>query len=315
MKAAVIRQYGSAEVLHIEEIPQPQIKPDQVLVKVYATTVNPIDWKIRKGMLRFLPGLQFPLVLGFDISGEVVAVGDRVTQFKVGDLVYASTGLPGGGYAELVTIPEKVAALKPTSMTHEEAAAVPGAALTALQALRDQGHVQSEQAVLVNGASGGVGSFAVQIAKALNATVTAVCSTKNIDWVQSLGADRVIDYTSQDFTRDTVQYDIIFDAVGKRSFSTCRPALKSNGIYITTLPNSDTGLWAILTSFLPGQKAKFVFQTPSGKDLTYLKELIEAGKLRSVIDRTYLLENIVEAHTYSETEHAAGKIVITVAAA
>ena len=312
MKAAIISQYGAAEVLHIEEIQQPTIKPDRLLVKVCATSVNPLDWKIRKGMLRLMPGFRFPMVLGFDVSGEVVAVGDRVTHFQPGDLIYANAGLPGGAYAEYIAISERAAAPKPINMTHEQAAAVPGSALTALQALRDRGHLQSGQAVLVNGASGGVGSFAVQIAKALNATVTAVCSTKNVEWVKSLGADRTIDYTQQDFTQDVGQYDIIFDAVGKRSFSACRRALKPNGVYITTLPNADNVLWAILTTLLPGQKAKFVFQAPRGADLSVLKDWIEAGKLRSVIDRTYPLAEIVAAHTYSETEHAAGKVVITV---
>jgi NADPH:quinone reductase-like Zn-dependent oxidoreductase len=312
MKAAVMHQYGSANVLHIEEMPQPKIKPDQLLVKVYATTVNPIDWKIRKGMLRLLPGIHFPLILGFDVSGEVVAVGDRVTHFKVGDLIYANTGLPGGAYAEFIALSEKVAALKPTQMSHEQAAAVPGSALTALQALRNLGHIQQGQTVLVNGASGGVGSFAVQLAKALNTTVTAVCSTKNMEWVKALGADRVMDYIHQDFTQDSVQYDIIFDAVGKRSFSTCRNVLKPSGIYITTLPNPDTILWAMLTTLLPGQKAKIVLQTPSGNDLAYLRGFLETGKLLPYIDRTYPLSDIVAAHSYSETEHAAGKIVITV---
>jgi NADPH:quinone reductase-like Zn-dependent oxidoreductase len=312
MKAAIIRQYGAAEVLHIEEIQQPTIKPDQLLVKVCATSVNPLDWKIRKGMLRLMPGIRFPIVLGFDVSGEVVAVGDRVTHFQPGDLIYANAGLPGGAYAEYIAIAERTAAHKPSNMTHEQAAAVPGSALTALQALRDRGHLQSGQAVLVNGASGGVGSFAVQIAKALNASVTAVCSTKNIEWVKSLGADRAIDYTQRDFTQDVAQYDIIFDAVGKRSFSACRGALKPNGIYITTLPNADNVLWATITAFLPGQKARFVFQSPNGSDLSFLKDWIEAGKLRSAIDRSYPFSEIVAAHTYSETEHAAGKVVITV---
>lgn len=312
MKAAVIRAYGSADVLQVEEIEKPQIQPDQLLVKVFASTVNPIDWKIRKGLLRLISGNQFPRVLGFDVAGEVAEVGDRVTRFKTGDKIYAGLTLSGGGYAEFAAVPETVASLKPNNTTYEEAAAVPGSALTALQALRDLGKIQAGQSVLVNGASGGVGSFAVQIAKMLNAEVTAVCSTKNLEWVKALGADRAIDYTQQDFTREATRYDIIFDAVGKRSFSECKAVLKPNGVYITTLPNAEVIFWVMVTTVLPGKKAKFVLQSQSGADLVYLKNAIAAGKIRAVIDRVYPLSEIAAAHRYSESERAAGKIVIAI---
>lgn len=312
MKAVVIRRYGAAEVLHYEDVEQPKIEPTQLLVKVRASSVNPVDWKIRQGMLSLISGSTFPKILGFDVAGDVVAVGSQVRRFKPGDAIYGSTSFPGGGYAEFAAVPENLVALKPTNLSYEEAATVPLAALTALQALRDEGNIQTGQAVLINGAAGGVGSFAVQIAKALGAEVTGVSSTKNLDLVKSLGANRVIDYKQQDFTQDIAQYDIIFDAVGKRSLSQTKRVLKPNGIYITTLPSPEVLLEIVLTAFLPGQKAKFILQKPNTQDLIYLKELIEAGKIRAVIDRTYLLQELAAAHAYSESERAVGKIAIAV---
>jgi len=313
MRAATINQYGPPEVLQYQDVEQPQIKRDQLLVKVYASSVNPIDWKIRKGMLRLLTGNNFPMVLGFDVSGEVVAVGEGVTQFKPGDLIYARLDqLPGGAYAEYAAVAAKVAAFKPENLTHEQAAAVPLAALTALQALRDEGGLRPGHRVLINGSSGGVGTFAVQIAKAMGAEVTAVCSTKNIELVKTLGADRTIDYTQQDFTQDPVQYDIVFDAVGNRSFTQCKGVLTPKGVYVTTQPLPASFLESFLTLPWPGQKAKVILLKSSAQDLGYLKNLIEAGKIRAVIDRTYSLPEIAIAHAHSETEHAVGKIVITV---
>jgi len=310
MKAVVIRRYGAAEVLQYEDVEQPKIEPTQLLVKVRASSVNPIDWKIRQGMLSLISGSKFPKILGFDVAGEVVAVGSGVTRFKPGDAIYGSTSFPGGGYAEFAAVPENLVALKPANLNYEEAAAVPLAALTALQALRNEGNIQTGQTVLINGATGGVGTFAVQIAKALGAVVTGVSSTKNLDLVKSLGADRVIDYTQQDFTEDTAQYDIIFDAVGKRSLSQTKRVLKPNGIYITTIPSPEVFLESVLTAFLPIQKAKFILEKPNTQDLVYLKELIEAGKIRVVIDRTYPLQELAAAHNYSETGRAVGKIAI-----
>ncbi|MEH2439935.1 NAD(P)-dependent alcohol dehydrogenase [Nostoc sp.] len=312
MKAMVIRRYGAAEVLQYEDVEQPKIEPTQLLVKVRASSVNPIDWKIRQGMLSLIVGNKFPKILGFDVAGEVVAVGSGVTRFKPGDAIYGSTSFPGGGYAEFAAVPESVVVLKPTNLSYEEAAAVPLAALTALQALRDQGNIQTGQSVLINGAAGGVGIFAVQIAKALGAVVTGVSSTKNLDLVKSLGADRVIDYIQQDFVEDTAQYDIIFDAVGKRSLSETKKVLKPNGVYITTVPSPQVFLESVLTALLPGQKAKFLFEKPNAKDLLFLKELIEGGKIRAVIDRTYSLQELAAAHNHSETGRAVGKIAIAV---
>jgi 2-desacetyl-2-hydroxyethyl bacteriochlorophyllide A dehydrogenase len=314
MKAVFINQYGSTQVLQYGSIETPSINRDQLLVKVYASSVNPVDWKIRAGQLQFLTGYKFPMVLGFDVSGEVVAVGESVTRFQTGDKVYAYLdSLPGGAYAEYAAVSERVACFKPDNMSYEQAAAVPLAATTALQALRDLGQILPGHKVLINGASGGVGSFAVQIAKALKAEVTAVCSTQNVELVKSLGGDRVIDYTVQDFTKDTSAYDIIFDAVGKESFSGCQNILKPNGVYVTTLPDPDSVVQSFLTFLLPGKKSKLVVAQSSGQDLAYLKELIEGGKIRSVIDRTYSLEELAVAHAESEQGHVVGKLVITVA--
>ncbi|WP_414579375.1 NAD(P)-dependent alcohol dehydrogenase [Anabaena sp. CCY 9402-a] len=311
MKAVIIRRYGATDVLQYEELEQPQIKPDELLVRVHASSVNPIDWKTRKGMLSFLTGNKFPMILGFDVAGEVVAVGSQVTRFRVGDAIYGSTKFPGGAYAEFAAVPENLAALKPTNLSYEEAATVPLAAMTALQALRDLGHILPRQKVLINGAAGGVGMFAVQIAKAFNAEVTGVCSTKNLEFVKSLGADRVIDYTEQDFTAEMIQYDIIFDAVAKRSLAHCKKVLKPNGVYISTLPTPDVLIQGFLSMFFPGQKAKFVMEKPNAQDLVYLKELIESGKVRTVIDRTYPLQELAAAHAYSESERTVGKIAIS----
>ncbi|WP_066380192.1 MULTISPECIES: NAD(P)-dependent alcohol dehydrogenase [unclassified Anabaena] len=313
MKAVVIRQYGSTEVLKYEDVEAPQIKPDQLLVKIHASSVNPIDWKIRKGMLSMMTGSKFPKILGFDLAGEVIEVGSQVTRFQAGDSIYGSTSFPGGAYAELVAVPENLVAHKPRNLSYEEAATIPLAALTALQALRDQGNIQAGQKVLINGAAGGVGMFAVQIAKVLETEVTGVCSTKNLDLVKSLGADYVIDYTQQDFTTATVKYDIIFDAVAKQTFDKSKAVLKPNGVYITTLPSPAILLQSVLTTVLPGKKAKLIFEKPNAQDLVYLKDWIEAGKIRPVIDRTYPLQELAAAHAYSESEHASGKIAIACA--
>lgn len=314
MKAVFINQYGSAQVLQYGDIETPVLKRDQLLVKVYASSVNPVDWKIRAGQLQFLTGYKFPLVLGFDVAGEVIEVGESVTRFQTGDKIYAYLdSLPGGAYAEYAVVSERVACLKPDTMSYEQAAAVPLAATTALQALRDLGQILPGHKVLINGASGGVGSYAVQIAKAFNAEVTAVCSTRNVELVQSLGADRIIDYTVQDFTKDTSVYDIIFDAVGKQSFSSCKNSLNPNGVYVTTLPDPDSVVQSVLSFLVPGKKSKLIVAQSSGQDLAYLKELIEAGKMRSIIEHTYPLSELAAAHAASEQGHVVGKLAIAVA--
>ncbi|MDJ0708066.1 MAG: NAD(P)-dependent alcohol dehydrogenase [Leptolyngbyaceae cyanobacterium MO_188.B28] len=311
MKAIVINAYGAADVLQLMDIDQPTPKPNQIKVKIQAAGVNPVDWKIRKGMLKLVTGSRFPRVLGSDLAGEVVECGDQATRFKVGDAIYAFTNpTVGGAYAEFAVIPEQIACLKPQNLTFAQAAAAPLAATTALQALRDQGKLQSGQTVLVNGAAGGVGLFAIQIAKAMGATVTGVCSGPKIELVEGLGCDRVIDYTQQDFTQAPDRYNLIFDAVSKQSFRSCKRILEPNGVYVNTLPSPSGLLQTLLTGLTPGKKSKFILVQPNGRDLDYLRSLFESQKLRPIIDRTYPLAETAAAHTYSETERATGKLVI-----
>ena len=313
MKAAIINRYGSTEVLQIKEIAKPQIEPEQMLVKVHASSINPIDWKIRKGLLKNRSGSEFPMLLGYDVSGEVIEVGDRINRFQPGVSIYARLDQStGGAYAEYVAVNQRVAAAKPNNMTHEEAATVPLAGMTALQALENKGNIAAGQKVLINGASGGVGIFAVQIAKALKAEVTGVCSSSNVEMVKSLGADRVIDYKEQDFTNDNVEYDIVFDVVGNRTPPECKSVLKPDGVYITTQPTADDQLEEWKQKLMPNQKAEVIMLQSNTKDLVYLTRQIEAGKIKTVIDRTYPLSEIADAHAYSETEHAAGKIAIAI---
>ncbi|MEQ9367804.1 MAG: NAD(P)-dependent alcohol dehydrogenase [Coleofasciculus chthonoplastes F3-SA18-01] len=313
MKSVAINHYGGTDVLHLIDLPTPSIKTNEILVKVHATSVNPIDWKIRQGMLQLLTGYSFPMILGFDISGEVVEVGTAVTRFQPGDQIYACLdNLTGGAYAEYAVVSEPAACPKPEKLSHKEAAAVPLAGLTALQALRDEGKIKTGYNVLINGASGGVGSLAVQIAKAFATQVTGVCSGKNSEFVKQLGADRVIDYTQQDFTKDTAKYDIIFDVVGNQSFWNCQDCLQPNGVYITTQPYPVNFLESFVTAFLPGKKAKVVVVKSNGLDLKSLKELIEVQKVRPVIAQTYPLSAVAKAHQESEQGHVVGKLVIIV---
>jgi 2-desacetyl-2-hydroxyethyl bacteriochlorophyllide A dehydrogenase len=316
MKAVVFDRYGGVEVLQYREVEKPTIKPDQLLVQVRASSVNPVDWKIRQGHLQLLSGFNFPRIVGSDISGVVVEVGREVTQFQPGDEVYTSLNpLTGGACAEYAAVTESVASIKPQNITHTEAAAVPIAGLTALQALRDLGEIQTGKKVLINGASGGVGIFAVQIAKAMNAEVTGVCSSKNRDFVNNLGADIVLDYARIDFTHQTQKYDIILDAVGNKTFAECENVLQTEGAYISTLPSFDNLVPMFLSLFMSGKKAKLIVANANNSDLGILRELIESGKIHPIVDRTYSLEEVAAAHTYSETGRAIGKIAISIESA
>ncbi|MFC1937949.1 NAD(P)-dependent alcohol dehydrogenase [Chloroflexota bacterium] len=318
MKAIVYTKYGTPDVLELKEVDKPAPKDNEVLIKVQATTVTPMDWRFRNGktlIARFMTGLLKPKagyhILGVEFSGEVEATGKDVQLFKPGDQVYGG-GPPPGAHAEYVSMPEEKVGIKPTNMTFEEAAAVPFGACIALLFLRDYGHIQSGKRVLINGASGGVGTFAVQLAKYFGAEVTGVCSTANLELVQSLGADRVIDYTKEDFTKTGQTYDIIFDAVGKRSFSQCKNSLNQKGFYLSTVATIPLLLQMLWTSKIGSKRAIFTMPPYHTEDLIFLKDAIEAEKIKTVIDRTYTLSEIAEAHRYAEKGHVKGKVVITI---
>jgi len=318
MKAIVQNNYGSPDVLQLKEVVRPVMQDDQVLVRVKAASLNAGDYFTMKGspwLVRLMVGFPKPknYVLGWDMAGQVEAVGSQVTQFRPGDAVY---GAVNHAFAEYVAVSADLLALKPANLTFEQAAAVPTAALTALQGLRDAGKVQPGQKVLINGAAGGVGTFAVQIGKALGAEVTAVCSTRNVEMVYSIGADHVVDYTREDFTRHGRRYDLILDNVGNRAFADLRRALTPQGLIV---PNSGHGgMTYVFKGFLLAavmrQQGKPLMTKNNDKDLTYLKGLIEAGQITPVIDRTYSLSETPTALGYAAGRHVRGKVVITVAA-
>jgi NADPH:quinone reductase-like Zn-dependent oxidoreductase len=317
MKAIVQNGYGSQDVLSLKEIDKPAIKDDEVLVRVCATALNAGDYFSMKGspwLVRLMVGFPRPTdyVPGWDVAGCVEAVGSAVTQFQPGDAVY---GAVSHAFAEYISAAADKLAMKPTNLTFEQAAAVPTAGITALQGLRDAGKVQPGQKVLINGAAGGVGTFAVQIGKALGAEVTGVCSTRNVEMVRAIGADHVVDYSKQDFTRGGQRYDLILDNVGNRAFSDLRRALTPQGRII---PNSGHGgmtyvLKAFLLAPLMHQQDKPLMTTPNGKDLAALAEMIVAGKIAPVIDRTYPFAEIPAALGYAARGHVRGKVVITLA--
>ena len=325
MKAIVYCDYGVAN-LKLEEIEKPAPNDDQLLVRVRAASINPYDWHFVEGtpyvMRAMGVGLRKPkdTRLGVDFAGTVEAVGKNVTQFKPGDEVF---GGRGGAFAQYVCPrATRAVALKPTNMSFEEAASVNIAAITALQGLRDKGKVQPGQKVLINGASGGVGTFAVQIAKSLGADVTGVCSTRNVDLVKSLGADHVIDYTKEDFTKGAERYDVMLDNVGNHSLSECKDVLTPTGKYVLIggggagdqgfLGGLGKALWAMVFSKFVNQQMGMMMADANQKDLTVLADMMQTGKLKPVIDRTYKLEQVPDAVRYVEQGHARGKVVITV---
>lgn len=314
MQAAVIDRYGGAERLRLARVPVPRIGDDQVLIRVAAAGVNPVDWKIRNGMLRWLRPARFPLVLGFDVAGVVVHVGPKAAQrgWKTGDEVIAFLDSSlGGGYAQFAAAGASVVARRPRWSSADQAAAIPLAATTAWQSLHRIADIRTGQRVLVNGASGGVGSFAVQIARAAGAVVTGVCSQRNAPMVAAFGAERVIDYERHDFTRDDVRYDVIFDAVASRGYAECRRVLATDGVYITTLPSFPTLANAAFTVF-SSRRCRLVMARPNGDDLGAIVRLVESGEVSPEVDRTFPLAEVAAAHRYSETSRARGKIVLTI---
>lgn len=318
MKAIVYTEYGSPDVLRFEDVEKPAPRHNEVLIKVRAASANPADWHLMRAepfLARLANGLLRPknTKLGADLAGRVEAMGGNVTQFQVEDDVFGELSLDEvGAFAEYACAPESLLAFKPAGMTFEQAAAVPLAAFTALQGLRDKGQIQPGQRVLINGASGGVGTFAVQIAKSFGTEVTGVCSTRNLDLVRSIGADHVVDYTQEDFTQTGQRYDLIFDAVGNRSVSDLKRALSTNGICSVAGFTSLSRLFQIM--LLGGKQVGMMKTAKANKeDLVFIKELLEAGKVVPVIDRCYALAETAEAIRYLETGHARGKVVITVA--
>ena len=318
MKAVVYTQYGLPEVLQLTETEKPAPKDDEVLIRVHATTVTATEIPMRSGKgldFRIVIGLRRPReryrVLGMEIAGEIESLGKEVTRFKKGDQVYGFSGFGLGGYAEYCRMPEKGSlAIKPANLTYEEAAAVVDGATTALFFL-NKGGIRSGQEVLINGASGSIGASAVQLAKSFGADVTGVCSTANLELVRSLGADRVVDYTAEDFTASGRTYDIILDTAGKSSFSHCKGSLKKNGRYLSTV-GWGSYLVMLWTSLVGGKKLIAGMSVKKTDELVFLRELIEAGRLRPVIDRRFPLEEIVEAHRYVDRGRKRGNVVITV---
>jgi NADPH:quinone reductase-like Zn-dependent oxidoreductase len=322
MKAAIYTSYGPPDVVHIADVEKPSPKDDEVLIKVRAASVNPLDWRLMKGeprLLRIMPRLlKMPIGRpGVDVAGEIEAVGKKVTQFKPGDAVF---GACRAAIAEYACARESGIAMKPANVTFAQTASVNVAGLTAVQGLRDHGKIQPGSKVLINGAAGGVGTFAVQLAKVFGAHVTGVCSTRNIEMVKSIGADAVIDYTQNDFTTSNRRYDLILDCVGNHSFSECRRVLSPKGRYIGIGAPHDMsviGLLALMIkplvlSLFASQKAVMFIAKVNAADLALLAELIATGKLVPVIDKSYSLSEAAEAIRHVEEGHARGKVVITV---
>lgn len=327
VRAVQLQRFGDIDVLeYVEDAPIPNIQENQVLIKVHAAGVNPLDWRIRNGELALLLGRKFPIILGNDVSGTVVSVGSQVKRFKQGDEVFclldanskpSRTGFAkSGGYAEFAVTREDTLAFKPTNMTHIQAASIPLAALTAFQALTERAHLLSGQKILINGASGGVGLFAVQIAIALGAEVTAVCSNRHIALIKELGVSHIIDYQKQDFKKINEQFDVIYDVVANTSWWPCRHLLTKNGVFISNIMSLDsllaTMLFPAMKIFGLSQKYTFAWVKSSGKDLAVISEWIKENKLKAFIDTSYPLTAVKQAHKMSESGKVQGKLVLQI---
>ena len=313
MKAIVYRKYGSPDVLGLQERDKPTVRDKDVRIRVRAASVNASDWHLLTAtpwVTRLFAGLLKPKrkILGVDVAGQVDAVGSQVTRYQPGDAVFGTSD-DAGAFAEFMRVPEDLVVHKPANVTDEEAAAAPAAALTALKGLRDKGRVQPGQKVLINGAAGGVGTFAVQIATLFGAEVTGVCSTRNLDLVRSIGADHVIDYSQEDFAENDRRYDVVFDLVGNRSLADCRRILRPQGMYVAAAGAPARLLWITMTG---GKRMVTMLSQPNQEGLRCIQKLLETGELKSVIDRRYPLHEVPDALRYLGEGHARGKIVITV---
>jgi len=311
MRAAVTEAFGGPDRLVVCDVPKPSPGPGEVLVRVRAASMNPLDVKLRQGRFRLIWRLKPPVVLGFDVAGEIEAVGPGVGRLKAGDAVFGELPRPGA-HAEYAVAAQEHLLPKPARLSFEEAAAIPAAGMSALQALRDCARLRPGQRVLLNGAGGGIGTFAIQLAKAEGARVTAVASARNQDLLRDLGADECVDYAGEDFARREAAFDAILDIVPNRSFPECRRALAPGGTYVTTLPGPGPFLWRALTT-LPlfgGRRCRALLLVPKRSDLEELARLVEVGKLRPVVGEVFPLHAIREAHARMESGHARGKIVV-----
>ncbi|HMU82987.1 MAG TPA: NAD(P)-dependent alcohol dehydrogenase [Leptospiraceae bacterium] len=311
MRAIAYKKYGKAEVLEEMDLPDPVMGEDDLLVRIHAVSVNPIDWKIRSGALRLLSGGNFPRIPGSDFAGEVLSTGKNTRRFQKGDRVFGMLPpMKGGAFATLAAVPERLAAQAPRNLTYEECAAVPLAGLTALQALRDPGEIQDSQKVLIYGAAGGVGTFAIQIARIFQADVTAVASGSSEEIVRSAGANRFIDYTRENFARIDSKYDIVFDCVGKTYYADCVDILKPDGKYITVELGPGVFWDSLRGGFFGGPTCSFIITKESSDDLDMLRHYIQGKTIKPVISTIFPLSRAREAHALSEAGHVKGKIVL-----
>jgi NADPH:quinone reductase-like Zn-dependent oxidoreductase len=313
MKAAVINKWGNPDVFELTEVNKPQIRPDQLLIKVFASSINPVDWKHRTGYHKYVLGAPFPIILGYDVCGEVVEAGSSITKFKVGDIVFGDLDNKyGGGLAEYAVGHEKCFALKPSNITNEQAAALPLVSLTALQALRDKAGLKKGDTILINGASGGVGHISVQIAKIMGGRVIAVAGGRNQSFIESLYPDTFIDYTKQNVLSFEEKFDVFLDTIGNYSFLKTKHLLKDNGIYITTLPRPKILIHKIFQIFSKGKKVKTLLRKHSESDIEQIAQWVKEDKLKVTIDKTFSLEEIKKAYAYAEEGHTTGKNVIVI---
>ncbi len=312
MKTIQFDQYGDAEVLKFRETDLPYLTEDMLLIKVHASSVNPVEYKIRSGELKFIAGFRFPKTLGSDFAGEVVYAGKNLTGYQAYDKVYGMLpALPGGAYADYVSAKPDHVAAKPTTHSYEEAAGIPLAGLTALQGLRDEGEIRQGQRVLINGASGGVGTYGIQIAKAYDTEVTAVCSTRHVDLVRDLGADDVINYEREDLLYTRKTYDLIFDVAGTLAYADAKHLLRPQGIFVTSQPGALMLAQSLYTRAVESRKLRIVLVRPDHLDLHFLKGLAESGRLRTIVDSVYPLEEVARAHAHAEEGHLQGKVILS----